>query len=64
MSHHMGRPKTIKNGTKLNLYVPLAAKRHLYRLASAHRRSISAMVVELALAASVPSVTEPRKEAA
>lgn len=51
----MARPKTIRDGTKLNLYVPRSIKRHLHRLATANRRSISAMVTELALAAPVPS---------
>lgn len=63
----MARPRTIKDGTKLNLYVPLAVKRHLYKLASHHRRSLSSMVVEMAMATPlpVPAVKpQPVKEAA
>lgn len=61
----MARPRTIKDGTKLNLYVPMAVKRHLHKLATAQRRSLSAMVTELALAMPLPVATKPPvKEAA
>ncbi len=50
----MARPRTIRDGTKLNLYVPQSVKRRLHRLATLNRRSISAMVTELALAAPMP----------
>lgn len=59
----MARPRSIKDGSKLNLYVPLRTKRHLYKLANHHRRSISAMVTELAMAAPLP-VGEPVKRCA
>lgn len=45
----MARPKTIKNGKKLNLYVPMEIKRHLLKLATEDRRSISATVTQLVL---------------
>lgn len=46
----MARPKSVQDGTKLNLYVPRAVKRHLFELATAHRRSLSSMVTELVMA--------------
>ena len=57
----MARPRIIKEGVKLNLYVPLSVKRRLFRLANANRRSISGMVAELVLASrpEAPRRSEP-----
>jgi hypothetical protein len=54
----MARPKTVKNGQKLNLYVPHSVKRVLFSMATEQRKSISAIVTDLVLAA------QPKKEAA
>lgn len=47
----MARPKTVRDGRKLNLYVPQEVKRALFRLATETRRSISGVVTELVLTA-------------
>ena len=39
----------------MNLYVPRSVKRHLHRLATYHRRSISSMVTEIALSTQMPA---------
>jgi hypothetical protein len=43
----MARPKTVKNGQKLNLYVPRTVKQMLFRLATERGKSISAVVTDL-----------------
>lgn len=46
----LGRPKTVKNGQKLNLYVDREVKRTLFTIATDQQKSISAVVRELVLA--------------
>jgi hypothetical protein len=46
----MARPKTIKNGEKLNLFLPKAVKQKLFRMASEQGKSLSGMVSALVLA--------------
>lgn len=43
---HMARPKIHKNPRKLNLILPLEAKRQLFALASASKKSMSQVVVD------------------
>jgi rRNA-processing protein FCF1 len=45
----MARPKTVKTGQKLNLYVPKTIKQALYKLATDRRQSMSAVVTNLIL---------------
>lgn len=47
----MARPRVIKSGQKLNLYVPKAVKQILFKLASAKGKSLSGVVAELVEAA-------------
>jgi len=47
----MARPSTIKDGQKLNLYVPKKVKQMLFKMASNERKSMSAIFSELVLAA-------------
>jgi len=42
----LGRPSTVKEGEKLNLYLPKEAKRILFRMATKHRKSMSAVVTD------------------
>jgi len=42
----MARPKIHKNPRKLNLILPLEAKRQLFALASASKKSMSQVVVD------------------
>jgi hypothetical protein len=46
----MGRPKSVKNGTKLNIYLPEREKRFLFKLATARRKSMSAVITDLIIA--------------
>ena len=43
----MARPKLHKNPRKINLVLPLAAKRLLFALASESKKSMSQVVLEL-----------------
>lgn len=43
----MARPKIIKDGKKLNLYIPAAAKRSLFKIATARGESLSKVVTTL-----------------
>lgn len=43
----MARPKTVKQGQKLNLYLPKHTKQALYKLASDAGKSLSAIVTEM-----------------
>lgn len=47
----MARPKTVKNGKQLNLYVPAEVKRALFRMAAERGKSVSAVVGDLAVSA-------------
>lgn len=47
----MARPSTIKDGQKLNLYVPKKVKQTLFKMASNQRKSMSVVFSELVLAA-------------
>jgi hypothetical protein len=62
----MARPKTVRDGTKLNLYVPRSVKRHLGKLAFHQRKSISALVTDwgMALMQSAGDAASAQKEAA
>lgn len=57
----MGRPRTVKNGQKLNLYVDRDVKRKLFTMATERRISISAVVRDLVCAA--PQKPETRDAA-
>jgi hypothetical protein len=46
----MGRPSTVDDGVKLNLYVPRAAKRQAFQLSMHEGKSISAIFTEMILA--------------
>jgi hypothetical protein len=43
----LGRPKTVKDGQKLNVYVPKEIKQILFAMATEQRKSISAIVTDL-----------------
>lgn len=47
----LGRPKSVKDGQKLNVYVPKAVKQILFGMATSQGKSISAIVTDLANAA-------------
>ena len=46
----MGRPKSVKHGLKLNLYVDREIKQKLFSMATERRVSISAVVRDLVFA--------------
>lgn len=50
----MGRPKTVKHGLKLNLYVDREIKRKLFIMAAARRTSISAVIRDMVFDAAAP----------
>ena len=57
----MGRPRTVKNGQKLNLYVDRDVKRKLFAMATERQISISAVVRDLVCA--TPQKPETRDAA-
>jgi len=59
----MARPKTIKSGQKLNLYVAKAAKQVLFKMASSQGKSMSAVFSDLVMKAEAES-QKPQTQAA
>ena len=57
----MGRPKSVKLGLKLNLYVDREIKQKLFSMATERRVSISAVVRDLVFAEAVAATT-PKSE--
>ena len=61
----MGRPKLIKHGLRLNLYVDREIKQKLFSMATERRVSVSAVVRDLVFAeAALPLKTNPKRAAA